>query len=107
MSLAFPVLGLFLVGYYEPQFASRPDICPQYVRRASETEISVVYVGDCYWQGPFRYECFGSRCLSSDGQVSFEWTGETTPRASYRWTNRAYSGFEAEMVWIAPRPPER
>lgn len=102
MTSAAAALALFIAGYYEPTSSSEPSICPQFVRRVSPTAISVVYVGDCGWQGPFTYDCFSSVCLSSDSQVSFEWTNER----QYRWNNRAYAGYQADFEWVAPRPPE-
>jgi len=95
-------LALFLAGYYIPTQATDSSICPHYVRRATPLEISVVYVGDCYWQGPYTYSCFGSVCLSPDNQVSFTWSSEN----AYRWENHAYSGYQADFEWKSPKPPE-
>jgi hypothetical protein len=75
-------------GLYHPSNGNNDSICPQEVRTVITdnqlTALKVVYVGDCYYWGPFEYPCQESTC--TDGNIFFE----ITSKRSYRWLNTQY-----------------
>lgn len=75
-------------GTYFPHNGNNDSICPQEVRVVKREgrlhALKVVYVGDCYYWGPFEYPCEGDVC--GDSTIVFELTSER----SYHWYNSTY-----------------
>jgi len=87
--LSVPTLTFGLeAGTYQVVEGNNESICPQLVtpilQEGELVAIKVVYVGDCYYSGPFEYACYDQEC--KDGDIVFQIDGER----SYRWLNHSY-----------------
>lgn len=98
---AFPVLAgsgwVPQEGVYEVESATNPDVCPQKLSvRVSEGRldaIEVVYVGDCYYWGPFEYGCDAGKRVCESDLHRFEFDSERR----YHWIEKRY-GVEADLI---------
>ena len=86
--LALPAFAFQLSnGTYHTVESNNDSVCPQKIRIQKEDEIvflKVVYVGDCYYQGPYTYYCVEDMC--TDGQIDYQ----VTSQESFTWVNRNY-----------------
>lgn len=82
-------------GLYHPSDGNNASICPQQVKtfhsdEGELTAIEVVYVGDCYYQGPYLYYCARG---DEDVRLSCQWGNELfeiRDRQHYLWRNLAH-----------------
>ena len=84
-------------GVYYPVNPSHPDVCPQkitsiYGQNSEIYELSVVYVGDCFYWGPFKYSC-ESDYYCGDDDIGFQIIGNDR----YIWFNNVY-GIQSQMT---------
>jgi hypothetical protein len=104
MAVAVPIFSASAVspvrlenGIYEPIEGNNPSICPQKVqavlRDGLVRELRVAYVGDCFYEGPYTYECDEGGVCASD-TVRFEIIDTT----SYRWTSLEQN-IRAKFKW--------
>lgn len=82
-------------GYYELRQGDEA-VCPQELVVHTDPDwgsvyLEVVYVGDCYYMGPYEYYCQEDTC--SNAGIVFEVTGKN----KYHWKNRN-SGHEGDFV---------
>lgn len=86
--LVLPVMALELSsGNYLPYQSNDDSICPQKIRAEKSEEttfLKVVYVGDCYYQGPYTYYCVENVC--TDGHIDYHIEGKD----SFYWINKNY-----------------
>jgi hypothetical protein len=76
---------VLIAGNYIVASGNNESICPQKVRPIFQdgqlNTLQIVYVGDCFYWGPFDYSCVGNQC--GDSNIMFEITSAT----SYNWHN--------------------
>ena len=74
-------------GTYDPIDTNNDSVCPQKVNVINSDDVTylkVVYVGDCYYQGPYTYYCFQDVC--TDGQIDYHLSSAST----FTWINKNY-----------------
>lgn len=79
---------VLLPGNYIVESGNNESICPQKVRPIHQNgqlnTLRVVYIGDCFYWGPYDYACNGNQC--GDGNIHFE----ITSKDSYTWHNLSW-----------------
>ena len=73
-------------GTYEVLSSSHDDTCPQYIEpqliNGELIALKVVYVGACYYIGPYTYNCDENRC--GNESIFFEFKSSS----EYYWENK-------------------
>jgi hypothetical protein len=89
-------------GIYEVLSATNTSVCPQKINAKYEDKklvsLKVVYVGDCYYMGPYTYSCNpeSNKCGNfKDGRQYMLYT--IHDEKSFHWENLAYH-IEAELA---------
>lgn len=86
--LAFPIHAIDLQsGVYSAIKSNSDSICPQKIKvekKDGAIFLRVVYVGDCFYQGPYLYYCKNNIC--TDGLVDYT----VADKNHFSWVNKNY-----------------